>query len=141
ISHTMMPEALLKKGLPDALRELVNRIDQSKLAFSLSISGIESRLTQTLETNLYRIIQEAINNTLKHALASTMDIQLSCHNNTLDITLEDNGKGFNLAALDTVKGIGLKNIISRVNVLNGKLDIDSQPGKGTLLAITIPYTA
>lgn len=140
ISHAMMPETLLKKGLPEALRELVNRIDQSHLTINLSIFGVENRFSKTLETNLYRIIQEAINNTLKHAQASTMDIQLSYHNNTLDITLEDNGKGFSVAALDAVKGIGLKNIISRVNVLNGKLDIDSQPGKGTLLAITIPHT-
>lgn len=138
ISHTMMPEALLKKGLPEALRELVNRIDQNKLAINLGIFGIESRLAQSLETNIYRIIQEAIGNTIKHAEASTMDIQLGLADNKIDLTIEDNGKGFTLSSLDSVKGIGLKNIVSRVNILNGTIDFDTQPGKGTLLAITIP---
>lgn len=141
ISHAMMPEALLKKGLPDALRELVNRIDQNRLTISLSISGIDSRLAQTLETNLYRIVQEAIGNTMKHAQASAMDIQLTLNAGKIDLTIEDNGKGFQLTSIENLKGIGIKNIISRVNILNGKIDIDTQPGKGTLLAITIPCSA
>lgn len=141
ISHNMMPEALLKKGLPEALTELVNRLDQRTLVINLSVFGIENRLPQTLETNLYRIIQEAINNTIKHAQATHMDIQLGVTGNKIDLTIEDNGKGFDLVSIENLKGIGIKNIISRVNILNGKIDIDTQPAKGTLLAITLPYPA
>jgi two-component system, NarL family, sensor kinase len=137
ISHTMMPEVLLKKGLTEALRELVNRIDQKSININLGVYGLHQRLSAGIETSVYRIVQESLNNTLKHANATSMDIQLSLDDDHLHLTIEDNGKGFDTTQVKK-DGIGLRNITSRVNLLLGKIDIDSSEGKGTLLAISFP---
>lgn len=137
ISHTMMPEVLLKKGLTEALRELVNRIDQKSIDINLGVYGLHQRLSPGIETSVYRIVQESLNNTIKHANATSMDIQLSLDDDRLNLTIEDNGKGFDTAQVSKA-GIGLRNITSRVNLLLGKIDIDSSEGKGTLLAISLP---
>jgi signal transduction histidine kinase len=138
ISHTMMPEVLLKKGLPEALRELVNRIDRSIIVMHLSIYGLDQRLDSSIETSVYRIIQECISNTLKHSGAARMDIQLNIDGSNLDVTIEDNGKGFDTSRMDQAEGIGLQNIRSRINLLSGHFEVDSKPGSGTLFTITLP---
>ena len=97
--------------------------------------GMEDRLAQTTELSIYRIIQELINNSIKHAGATETFIQLHRHNEMLTITVEDNGKGF--SPKETGNGIGLSNIQSRVSFLNGKMDIRSEQQKGTSVYIEI----
>ncbi|WEK35614.1 MAG: sensor histidine kinase [Candidatus Pseudobacter hemicellulosilyticus] len=138
LSHRMMPSALLKAGLPQALREFVDRIQSRELSVELHTSGLEERLPEQTETVLYRIIQEAVNNVLKHAAASSLSIQLAKEKEGISLTVEDNGKGFDPAGLETQAGIGLKNIRSRVMLLNGTLEMDAAPGRGSLLAVFIP---
>jgi signal transduction histidine kinase len=138
ISHTMMPEVLLKKGLPDALRDLVNRIDQNIIRIQLGIYGLHDRLDSSIETSVYRIIQECVSNTLKHSGAVRMDIQLNVEGENLDLTIEDNGKGFDTSLIDQSEGIGLQNIRSRINLLSGQFEVDSQIGRGTMFSITLP---
>lgn len=141
ISHQMMPNALLKAGLASAVKEFLDKIDESQLKISLETIGLNERLDEQTETVLYRVIQETVNNVIKHAKASKLDIQLTKDNEGIDLTVEDNGKGFDMASLEQKSGIGLKNVLSRVELLKGSVDYSSQPGKGTLVAVHVPVQA
>jgi two-component system, NarL family, sensor kinase len=99
--------------------------------------NFDKRLDQTVEVTIYRIIQELINNTLKHAEATEVYVQLNQDDQHLTISVEDNGKGFDINKLNQTKGIGIQNIENRVAYLNGKIDIQSSEGKGTLTFIEI----
>ena len=140
ISHQMMPNALLKAGLGSAVKELVSGIDSNKLAISLELVGLNERLKEEVETVLYRVIQESINNVIKHAGATKLNIQVIKDEDGVSVTIEDNGKGFDMKKVKS-DGIGLKNMYSRVQFQQGTVDIDSQPGKGTLVLIHIPMEA
>lgn len=138
ISHQMMPNALIKAGLTSAVKDFVNKIDKDKIKVSLDIVGLNERLDQQVESVLYRVIQETVNNVVKHAQATKLDIQFLKDGDGIAITIEDNGKGFDTSLLDNGSGIGLKNMMSRIAFLKGSIDFDSTPGKGTLVAIHIP---
>lgn len=138
ISHQMAPNVLLKSGLTAAVRDFINKIDARKLKINLETFGLQEKLDQNIEAVLYRIIQESVNNVIKHAEASSLDIQLSRDEDGINAMIEDNGKGFTKPNSDTYNGMGLKNIVSRVNYLKGTVEISSEPGKGTLVAIHIP---
>jgi two-component system NarL family sensor kinase len=140
IAHQLMPNALIKSGLVTALRDFINKIPSEKLKITIETKGIDKGLENTTETVLYRVIQESVNNVIKHADATALDILLLCDKNEITVSIEDNGKGFNTAGMDKFAGIGLKNMISRVEYLKGSVDISSSPGKGTLVAIFIPLT-
>lgn len=138
ISHQMMPNALLKAGLASSIREFVEKIDSPKMKAVLDVVGLDERLDEQTETILYRIIQEAVNNVVKHAEASKLTIQLTRDKDGIALTIEDNGIGFHTSGISDFSGIGLRNIQSRIAMLNGTVDIDSAPGRGTLLAIHVP---
>ena len=138
VSHQMMPNALLKSGLASAIREFIDRIDNRVISVSLHTEGLDERIDSNKETVLYRVIQECVNNVLKHAAATRLDISLIKDTDGISITIEDNGKGFDPSAMDAFNGIGLKNMKSRINYLKGSIDFDSKTGKGTLVAIHIP---
>jgi signal transduction histidine kinase len=136
VAHNMMPEMLTKFGLDEALREYCNSINSAKLlTVKYQSLGMEVRLAQQTEIIVYRIIQELLNNTIKHSGASEAFVQLIKENNRLNVVMEDNGKGFDTAILDSSKGAGWTNIRSRVEYLKGQLDVHSDPGKGTLVNI------
>jgi two-component system NarL family sensor kinase len=138
VSHSMMPSALLNKGLPDAVDELTSKINSKELQVSFYSEGFTERLNTTTETILYRVIQECINNSIKHAEASTLDISLINDKDGISVTIEDNGKGFSNEPQQKEEGMGLSNIRSRILFLKGTVDIDSSPGNGTLVAIHVP---
>lgn len=130
IAHNLMPEVLLKLGLINAIQDLCNNIQSGRLLkISLQAYGMENRLNAPTEIMLYRIVQELLNNILKHAQATEVIIQFNRHEEQLNITIEDNGRGFNVA--ENNAGAGLSTIQSRVNYLNGELNIDSAQGLGT----------
>jgi signal transduction histidine kinase len=138
VAHNMMPEVLLKLGLPEALRDMSNTISAGGiLSVNFQSYGLEKRLDRTTEIMLYRIIQELINNIIKHASASTVLIQLNREENRLSLVVEDNGKGFDTAAADGRQSMGLATIKSRVEYLRGQLVIDSVPDVGTTVLIDI----
>ncbi len=101
---------------------------------------MNERLESTIENILFRVLQEVVNNIIKHAQASEVGIQFIRHEHELTILIEDNGVGFDVDRKlnDTEGGIGLKNIQSRVDFLNGQVHFDSYPGKGTTITIEIP---
>ncbi len=138
VSHQMMPNALLKSGLANAVREFISKIDNRIIKISLHAEGINKRLDADVETVLYRVIQECVNNVLKHANANHLDISLLKETDSIAITIEDNGVGFNTKEKEKFNGIGLKNIYSRIAYLQGTIDFSSEKNKGNVVAIFIP---
>ncbi|MGC4102713.1 tetratricopeptide repeat-containing sensor histidine kinase [Ferruginibacter sp.] len=138
VSHQMMPNALLKSGLASAIKEFIDKIDTRVLKVNLHTEGLNERLDGNVETVLYRVIQECVNNVIKHSGANSLDISLIKDTDGIAATIEDNGKGFNITNKENIEGIGLKNIRSRIEFLKGTVDFDSSPGNGTLVAIHVP---
>jgi two-component system NarL family sensor kinase len=130
---------LLKNGLANAVKEFLDKIDNRVLKVSLHTEGLNERIDSNTETVLYRVIQECVNNVIKHAGASMMDISLIKDKDGISVTIEDNGKGFDKSIKNDSDGLGLKNISSRITYLKGTVDFDTAPGKGTLVAIHIPF--
>lgn len=137
VSHNIMPNALLKSGLATAIREFLNKIDSQVLQVNIYTEGLNERLPNNIETVLYRVIQECVNNTIKHAEADSLDLSLIQDEDGISITIEDNGKGFDLKKANTADGIGLQNLKSRIGYLNGTIEWDSTIGRGTVVSIHI----
>ena len=138
VAHNMMPEMLSKFGLDEALKDYCTNVDAAKLlSVKYQSLGMETRVDNAIEIIVYRIVQELLNNILKHAAATEVFIQLIRENDRLSIVVEDNGKGFDTALLKNNKGAGWVNIRSRVEYLKGQLDIHSEQGKGTLVNIEL----
>ncbi|SMD43007.1 Tetratricopeptide repeat-containing protein [Aquiflexum balticum DSM 16537] len=137
IAFDMMPETLVQHGLLPALREFAQRLSSSgKIIVNVQAYDFEDRLIEIQEISLYRIIQEWCNNILKYSGATAIEIQLVNDEEELRLTIEDNGKGFDVRLLDESKGHGWKNINSRVKLIKGDLEIDSNPlSKGTTLIL------
>ena len=141
VSHNMMPNALLKSGLSSAVKEFIDKIDSRVLKVNLYSEGLNERLDSNVETVLYRVIQECVNNVIKHSGANELDISLIKDKDGIAATIEDNGKGFGVTEKLKAEGIGLKNIRTRIEYLKGTVDFDSDEGKGTLVAIHVPLSA
>ncbi|MGF2410801.1 tetratricopeptide repeat-containing sensor histidine kinase [Ferruginibacter sp.] len=139
VAHNMMPEALVKFGLDTALKDFCNDINQSgALKVNYQSIGLENEMiNQTIAITVYRIVQELINNTMKHAAANNAIVQVTKSGEQLSVTVEDDGKGFDTVILQGVKGIGWANIQSRVDFLKGTLDVQSGTGKGTSVHIEL----
>ncbi len=138
VSHQMMPNALLKTGLASAVREFISKIDNHIIKVSLHTEGLNEGLDSNIETVLYRVIQECVNNVLKHAKADYLDISIIHDEQGIAATIEDNGIGFDATKKENMEGIGLKNIVSRIAYLKGSIDFSSEINKGTIIAIHIP---
>lgn len=148
VAHNMMPEALVKFGLETALKDFCNDINQSgALQINYQSIGMESvAIEQTIAITIYRIVQELVNNILKHAAAKTAIVQLTKSDGHLSVTVEDDGKGFDTSILKQSKahkdklagqGIGWSNIHNRVDFLKGTLDVQSEKAKGTSVHIEL----
>lgn len=139
ISHSMMPNVLIKSGLVSAVRDFVNKMNTPNLKIDLDTVGMNQRLDTTVEAVLYRVFQEIITNTIRHSGANHITIQLLRHEYELILMVEDNGNGFDvITVLNDESGIGIKNISSRVEYLHGTVNFDSAPGKGTTVTVEIP---
>ena len=136
IAHDMMPDALAKLGLIAAIEDLA---DSYQLSMQVSVQHFdcEKYFDKVLEVNLFRIVQELLQNIAKHARATQVFIQLSQFDHTLTLTVEDNGVGFDYAQASE-SGLGLKNIASRVAWLGGSMNIETAPGKRVLTIIQTP---
>lgn len=140
ISHNIMPATLSKLGLVPALKNLSEKISSYKGVQVIFIAHeLEERLNEETELSIYRIILELVNNVVKHAAASKAAVQLVRYPDHINITVEDNGKGFDMnRTTDDRTGIGLGSVAARVEYLRGKMDIDSAVGKGTTVIVDIP---
>ncbi|CAN5744863.1 ATP-binding protein [soil metagenome] len=138
LSHSMMPQAFSVSGFANAVNELLNKIETPELKISFNAAGDFDNIQENTSLMIYRIIQECVQNVLKHANATKLDVAMINENNEIDITIEDNGVGFNANDTDFAESHGLKNIRSRIEYLNGTLDINSSPDKGTIIAFYLP---
>jgi two-component system NarL family sensor kinase len=138
ISFNLMPRTLEEEGLVSALNELASKVTSSGvLKVLLHIHNMEKFvLEKQSQFNIYRIIQEAVNNILKHANATEINIQMIGQNDHITVMIEDDGKGFDTSQNNS--GRGLKNIVTRSVWLKGVINIDSTPGKGTTITTEIP---
>lgn len=137
ISHNMAPDILLEEGLSYAIENFCNKASNSNLHISAYFIGEIPKLNVQYELLIYRIIQEAVNNIIKHAAASEAVVQLTANKGQLDMTIEDNGRGFDVNAVPK-NGIGISNLIHRIQLLNGSYEISSHIGGGTGIYINIP---
>jgi len=139
ISHNMMPGLLTKFGLYEAVEDIFENINDTQgLNAELKIEGETFRLPENKEIMLYRIIQEMVNNTLKHAEAKNISLKMVIQPNQLKILYSDDGKGFDAEEKLISKSIGLTSIQSRVKFINGEVGIKSKPGLGVNFNIAVP---
>ncbi|MEZ4778683.1 MAG: histidine kinase [Flavobacteriaceae bacterium] len=138
VAHNLMPEALTKYGLYDALRDYCNNVQTATdIQINYQLLGSKRKLDNTTEVFIYRIIQELVTNVVKHAKASEIILQLAIETHKIVITIEDNGEGFDPKNLKNTKGSGLENIKYRLQYLNGSMDIASIPAQGTSINIEL----
>jgi signal transduction histidine kinase len=142
ISHEMMPKGLQQFGLISGLQDVLsNMFNNSNMSYTFDFYGMKSqdRLPEMVELSAYRIVQELLNNIVKHSGANKIDINLYRNEKDLVITIEDDGKGF-LPDIekDSQKGKGLLNIRSRANTLNGDFGFEPGATKGTIATLTLP---
>lgn len=141
ISHNIMPASLSRLGLIPALTNLFDNLSSSGPLISFTSHGFGQRLEETTEISIYRIILELVNNVIKHAAATRCTVQLICYEDHINTIVEDNGKGFkdsNKLYRGNAMGMGMGNILSRVEYLKGTLEIDSKPYRGTTVIIDVP---
>jgi len=139
ISHNMASNVLSKFGLVAAMQDLCEVVNASKrLKINLKVTGLENRLESSREIHLFRISQELVSNTLKHAQASAITLQLTMHKDALNLIVEDNGIGFDTKVVKSKEGMGLENLKARVAHLNGTIEIDSVIERGTTVVIDVP---
>lgn len=139
ISHNIMPKDIDDFGFVLATHSLLDGLaDATAVNFHFyeNLNGL--RLSTFLELNLFRITQEAINNSLKYAEAKNITVQLMKHDNLLILTVEDDGKGFNLESLKReTTSLGISNMRNRANAMSGEFTIDSSKSRGTIITVQI----
>lgn len=140
ISHALAPSLLQKQGLQAALEEFVNQVNASGALSAELHYAVSGKLKPEIEINLYRIAQEAINNTIKHAEASNATISIIEKGPQLECIISDNGKGFPSEKNTAINGNGLNNMHTRVDFLKGSLMLNSKKEKGTEFIILIPLS-
>lgn len=137
LSHQMMPIVLKENGLQSAVEQLVkHNFSASYMEVDFVHFGLQNRLSDSIEVNIYRIIQELVSNIIKHSKASKVGIQLLKRGKKLVLIVEDDGRGFN--TMSKVKGIGLSNIDLRLKALGGTVQIQSENGNGVYIHICVP---
>jgi signal transduction histidine kinase len=137
VAFNLVPEVLLKLGLDLALKDLCYSMSTKDVIIDFTSNEINESIKASHQIAIFRIVQELINNALKHAGCSEIIVDCSQNNDLFLITVEDNGKGFDSVAIDSLKGLGLKNIKNRVELMNGTLDVHSQIDKGTIFNIEL----
>lgn len=135
IAKSMMPEVLLVYGLGEACKEYCNGLRKSGVPVTCQVYNYKNDMSPSRQVILYRIMQELINNAVKHAGATQIFVQLQQNGDVIFLTVEDDGKGFDTQKLNELKGAGLANIRARVELLHGRMDIESTSGTGTSFTI------
>ncbi|MGB0403253.1 MAG: ATP-binding protein [Salibacteraceae bacterium] len=137
ISHQMMPRTLKELGLVKALESMLEKsLNGTNIKYQFEHFKVDERFESRIENSLYRICQELVNNIMKHSQANQISVQLFKNKSSLILIVEDNGIGFN--STEKKNGIGLLNMSSRIDTINGKINFESSPGSGTTATIRVP---
>jgi two-component system sensor histidine kinase ChiS len=142
IAYNLHPHQLDRLGLKKAVESVINKVAHATdIQFSLNIDDIDNIFPKDLEITFYRIVQEAINNIVKHSEAQKASVRIQKNKKNVHIKIRDNGKGFNVKgdhSTNSHQGFGLMGIMERVRLINGTMQIHSQPRNGTTITIQIP---
>lgn len=139
LAHAKNSGVIAKKGLLTAVKSLAKNVSNvNTIRIDVKDFGLETRLENSMEITIFRIIQELVTNTIKYASASEGTISITQHDNMLNIIVEDNGIGFDPKTIERTDGMGLESIERRVEHLQGDIEIDSVIGRGTSVIIDIP---
>jgi len=136
VSYNLVPESLLKLGLENAINDLCFTLNSKEIKIECQIFGLKNDLSESVQTNIFRIVQELINNAFKHSKCTEILVSCSQNKSAFLISVEDNGIGFNSKELYKMNGLGLKNIKNRVDILNGCFNCHSD-SKGTSINIEL----
>lgn len=145
LSKNLHPYQLENLGISESLEVVIQRLENtSSIQFKYSIHKIDGLFTREQELHIYRILQELLNNIIKHAAASYAEITLTKNDGAVTLNVKDDGKGFAPAGNEiyehgSAKGFGLSGIHERVNILRGSISIDSRINKATSIQIKIPF--
>lgn len=139
ISFELTPGILEDFGLRTALEELVKRVAPARLPVRLHLAHLDQRLPAPVEIAVYRIVQELLNNVMKHAQATEVEVHVVRNQDRVEVSVEDNGRGFEPAVLASqpLTGIGLAGVRNRVALLGGELSVNSQLGRGTIISFEL----
>ncbi|MCE7042686.1 ATP-binding protein [Dyadobacter sp. CY312] len=135
IARSLMPEILMKYGLAEATREFCKNLKETGVNLICQVFNYTDSLPQEKQVVLYRIIQELVNNAVKHAAADQILVIIQQSGDTLFVTVEDDGKGFDTSKPNSKTGAGLSNVKARADFLNATFDIQSSPGNGTSVTV------
>jgi len=139
MAHAKNTGVMAKQGLLKAVKEMAMAVSASnKISIEVIDHGLEERLENSLELSIFRIIQELVTNVIKHAEASEASVHITNHDESLNIMVEDNGKGFNVKNISKSSGMGISSIDKRVENLGGTVTIESEINKGTTVIIDLP---
>ncbi|MCK5539234.1 MAG: sensor histidine kinase, partial [Bacteroidales bacterium] len=142
IAHNLIPLALKDFGLVVAINNLIEQVNQSsEIKFEFSTFNYKERINEKLEKAIFRIFQEAINNIIKHSKANNASFQINKYDDSIVISIEDDGIGFDLnekTKSNKLEGIGLIGMRERISAFNGNLTINTEPNVGTEILIEIP---
>ncbi|WP_260509639.1 sensor histidine kinase [Empedobacter falsenii] len=138
VAHNLMPDLLLKYGLEEALKEYAIRMSNEQLDIDVQFLSYTNSLDKENQLLVYRIIQELVNNAIKHANAAQIIIQFVEDETNYSVTVEDDGKGFDMNNTKLTKSAGLHNIQSRIQFLKGQLNIHSEIDLGTSIEFQFP---
>jgi len=142
IARSLNPDFIAEIGLPDAIEQqlqILEKTGQYKTTFN--VTGETYKNDQQCELVVFRIVQELLNNIVKHAEANTVKITMDYYTDKLAITVQDNGKGFDIPAMQSAEnnnGLGLRNMLSRMTLITGYITISSKPAEGTTAIIELP---
>jgi signal transduction histidine kinase len=137
ISRNLSPDILTRFGLRAAIEDTVERVaSTSKAGIDLQFVELKEKYDGHIESSVFRMFQELLTNALTHSHAQTINVQLIDHGDSLVLTVEDNGRGYDSATV--VNGLGLPHVFSRAELLGGRVDVETRPGKGTLTTVEIP---
>jgi two-component system, NarL family, sensor kinase len=131
VAYNLLPETLFRNGLKQALSDFCEVVRTTGLETSFAFYGIEKRYDEKLEIAIYRIVQELVNNAIKHARSTEISVQIVSQEQRLSVTVQDNGTGMDKKMAEQTTGKGLSNIRTRVASFGGLFDLSSENGKGT----------
>jgi len=131
VAYNLLPESLFEYGINQTLSDFCKVVRNPGLKVNFAFYGVEKRYDEKLEIAIYRIVQQLVNNAMKHSDGTEISVQIVSEEERLSVTVLDNGKGMNISTSEMAEGKGLLNIRSQVTSFGGHFDLSSEYGKGT----------
>lgn len=140
ISHGLHPDSLKHTGISSAITSMINKTDDNtEIFFTHQIENIDGLLNDEKELHLYRILQESLNNLVKHSNAKSASIDIEKQQDSIKAVVSDNGSGFSIRKVINKGSLGLKTLLERAEIIDSKLDIVTQENEGTKITLLVPF--